>query len=534
MPPAEARAAGEDEVAGHALIIGANRGGRGQDPLRYAESDANRVAELLVDLGDYSQSNVTLLLQPNRTQLAVALAKLSAQVLSDRAAGRSARVFFYYSGHARATALNLADEEVPLVDLRRALTGLGGLTVVVLDACQSGAFSRVKGARPAADFSHNSLANLGARGVAVMASSSASELSQESDRLGSSYFTHHLLAGLRGAADTSGDGRVSLDEAHRYAYHQTLVATTATRVGAQHVSLEVDLVGHGEVALSFPRRAEAHLTLPPGLQGEVLVEHVASGTVMAEIHKAKGERVEIGVPAARYRALIRMPGADHLLRCDMVVGRGRSSMLDTRGCARVALRDAVVKGETSAWSGPRWSLELGAGLTFVIEDEFNRRLQDFGYVQSLEPRDIGHVSLAVGYAVYRELSVVGEVAELGRGSYSRHIDGDFHYRWRTTAAGLHLRGRRSYYHDRIRPFAQVGGGIATAYTALDNEHGPDQGERYWGWHLGASLGVEIMMGRHLGIVSHAGFVTAPVIENLAGDTHDSGGGFWRFALRGTL
>jgi len=97
--------------------------------------------------------------------------------------------------------MNLGERELSLSDLRERLLSLPTtLTIVVLDACQSGAFSRTKGAEPAADFSFNSVSRLNTSGVAVMASSSASELSQESDSLRASYFTHHLLVALRGAA----------------------------------------------------------------------------------------------------------------------------------------------------------------------------------------------------------------------------------------------------------------------------------------------------------------------------------------------
>ena len=62
-----------------------------------------------------------------------------------------------------------------------------------------------------------------------MASSSATELSQESDQLASSYFTHHLLLALRGAGDANQDGKVSLDEAYRYTYNRTLAGTRRHR-----------------------------------------------------------------------------------------------------------------------------------------------------------------------------------------------------------------------------------------------------------------------------------------------------------------
>src|SRR5258707_1301216 len=89
--------------------------------------------------------------------------------------------------------------------------------------------------------------------------------------LGGYYFPHHLLVGLRGAGDANGDGAVSLDEAYRYAYHQTLLATAETAVGGQHVTFEADLKGHGEVPLSFPRAATQAIILPAVVDGQTLV-----------------------------------------------------------------------------------------------------------------------------------------------------------------------------------------------------------------------------------------------------------------------
>src|SRR5262249_40256803 len=150
----------------------------------------------------YTRDQVDVVVHPTPDQLREHIAKLAERVEADRASGRQARIFFYYSGHARASAIDLGTDELPLAELReRVFKVPAALTVVVLDACQSGAFSRVKGAAPAADFSFNSRQHLDATGVAVLASSSGSELSQESEQLHSSYFTHHLLVGMRGAGD---------------------------------------------------------------------------------------------------------------------------------------------------------------------------------------------------------------------------------------------------------------------------------------------------------------------------------------------
>ena len=158
----------------------------------------------------------------------------------------------------------------------------------------------MKGAEPAADFSFNSRQRLDATGVAVLASSSGSELSQESEQLKSSYFTHHLLVGLRGAGDTNGDGLVTVDEAYRYAYHQTLLATTETAVGGQHVSLEVDLKGHGEVPLSFPRRRPRTSSCRLASKARRWIEDKRAHSVVAETYKAKGAAVRVAVAPGEY------------------------------------------------------------------------------------------------------------------------------------------------------------------------------------------------------------------------------------------
>src|SRR5215470_1307251 len=317
-------------VAMYAVVVGSNAGGPGQTALRFAEDDARRVAATLVELGGYTADTVDVVVHPTPAALREHLGQLAARVAADRAAGRQTRVLFYYSGHARSTAIDLGPDELDLGELRQRLFGIPAtLTVVVLDACQSGAFSRIKGAEPAADFSFNSRQHLGASGIAVLASSSASELSQESEQLRSSYFTHHLLVGLRGAGDTDHDGQVSIDEAYRYAYHQTLLATAETAVGGQHVSLEVDLKGHGNVPLSFPRAATAAIELPAGLEGQALVEDRRAHAVVAETYKARGQAVRIAVAPGDYRVLVRHGGV--VARCELTAADG-AAVVDLDRC----------------------------------------------------------------------------------------------------------------------------------------------------------------------------------------------------------
>jgi hypothetical protein len=84
--------------------------------------------------------------------------------------------------------------------------------IAVLDACSSGAFTRLKAARARQPFMIDESSNM--RGHAFLTSSAESEARRRNPiASAASYFTHYLVSGFRGAADTSGDGKVTLSEA---------------------------------------------------------------------------------------------------------------------------------------------------------------------------------------------------------------------------------------------------------------------------------------------------------------------------------
>ncbi|MET0390265.1 MAG: caspase family protein, partial [Polyangiales bacterium] len=310
----------------YALLVGSNEGGPGQATLRYAEADTEKVAEVLTTLGGYPAAHVERLLHPTAAQLRDALTHMRERVAQPARGGVPSRFFFYYSGHARADALNLGGETVPLPELRRHLETLPAtLSIVVLDACQSGAFSRPKGAAPATDFSFNSVERLNTAGLAVIASSNEGELSQESDLLRSSYFTHHWLVGLRGAGDHNRDGRVSLSEAYQYAYNHTLATTAETAVGEQHATLETNLRGQDEVALTQPAAARARLKVPAGFSGRILLQALPSWSVLAELDKVSGDSVTLALPQGDYAATLRR--GDTAARCALRLRDGAELLL---------------------------------------------------------------------------------------------------------------------------------------------------------------------------------------------------------------
>jgi hypothetical protein len=173
--------------------------------------------------------------------------------------------------------------------------------IAVLDACASGAFTRVKGGRSRPAFMVDETS--AARGHAFLTSSSETESAQESDRIRASYFTHYLVSGFRGAADTSGDGRVTLNEAYQFAFAETLGRTVDTKGGAQHPSFDINLSGAGDVVITDVRQTNARLVLTEDLEGRFYVRVPNQGLVV-ELYKPRGRRVELALEAGMYEVRV--------------------------------------------------------------------------------------------------------------------------------------------------------------------------------------------------------------------------------------
>lgn len=231
-----------------ALVVGANLGERGEEELVYAEEDAVRLAGVLTRFASVPEENLVLLRGRDAGRVAAALDNLRARIA---AAGEDETVLFvYYSGHADAQAMHLGDSRL---EFRRLgdLIGASGATVSVLvvDACRSGELTRVKGAAPAQPFDIRADDRLDSEGSAIITSSAAGEDAQESDRLAGGVFTHHFVVGLLGAADASEDERVTLSEAYRYAYVETLRTTSRARF-VQHPTYSFRMRGREDLVVT--------------------------------------------------------------------------------------------------------------------------------------------------------------------------------------------------------------------------------------------------------------------------------------------
>jgi hypothetical protein len=529
--PDDARAQDASQTRSYAVVVGSNPGGEGQATLRFAERDAVNMAAVLKDLGGYPAGNVTLLVHPRPAELLAAIDRVEGLVRADQERGLQSVLLFYYSGHAKATALNLGRDDLDLAALRERIEAVPAtLKVVILDACQSGAFSGIKGVEPAADFSYNSVARLDAAGVAVMASSSSTELSQESERLGASYFTHHLLVALRGAGDGNRDGKVSLDEAYRYAYHRTLTATAKTAVGRQHVTLETDLKGKGEVPLTYPAKADARLELPMMLIADIVIHNQTGDAVIAELQKARGI-LELALPRGAYQVLVRRPG--DLRQCKVSLSSGRSTTIDPDRCQRVAIADETAKGSAPGSVvaiaepvdlGRRLRIELGFNGGGRRADGYIDRLADFGYDEDFDIALSYH--LAVAYRLTPVLSVVASLTGLDANTFSRRDDTETtRFSFGTHGLAALLRAEYPLLGGHLIPFGEAGAGAVFAFNRVQTGDRPAISETHPGYQLAVAAGAIVQFGARFSLFVRGSYVIAPAMDNLLGDTHDSGGTF---------
>jgi len=192
------------------LFIGSNNGGRDRAMLRYAVSDARSVSRVFTGMGGISEQDNVLLVEPTVAEINRQLDSLGRLSAQSRRNAQRTELIFYYSGHSDENGILLNKERYGYRELRDRVNAVqADMRIVILDSCSSGAITRVKGGVKTQPFLFDSSVN--AEGYAFLTSSSADETSQESDSIRSSYFTHSILAGLRGAADSVGDGRVTLN-----------------------------------------------------------------------------------------------------------------------------------------------------------------------------------------------------------------------------------------------------------------------------------------------------------------------------------
>lgn len=320
-----------------ALVMAHHDGGPGRAHLQHSDDDARAIRDVLVDLAHVDSSDVRFLVDGGANDVSGALDDVKADVGRAKAAGERAEVVVYYSGHSDENGLLLGDTRLSWTALKARVTAIDAdVKVVVLDSCASGAAVKKKGGtrRPPLLVDDK----VAVHGQAFLTSSSADEASQESARLGGSYFTHALVTGLRGAADVSKDGLVTLDEAYRFAFHETLATTTTTTGGAQHATWDIQLTGAGEWVLTDLRDVKSRLILGDDVNGRVFVRDAKERTLLAEVTKTSGSSLPLALPRAEYDVIV-VDG--HL--AEQALSKGGT--LSRKDFHAVDLEEAVPRGD---------------------------------------------------------------------------------------------------------------------------------------------------------------------------------------------
>ncbi|MCA9491453.1 MAG: caspase family protein [Myxococcales bacterium] len=265
------------------VFVGNDEGQPGDVELIFAEADAAKMRDLFVEYGGMKAGDAALL--QGRTAGAVEheLNRISSQIRSVVDDGHEATLVFYYSGHGDATSLHLGTTRIEHENLKTMLEHSGAqVRIAMLDACQSGGMVRHKGGLRGPSFAFAEPEVESVHGTAILTSSAASELSQESTEIGGGFFTHYLHTALSGAADRNGDGEVSLTEAYLFVHTETAFRTRDAPE-EQTPSWDLDLAGAGDVMLTSLEEASAHVTFLGDLEGEYAVWDAGHHRYVAQV-----------------------------------------------------------------------------------------------------------------------------------------------------------------------------------------------------------------------------------------------------------
>ena len=341
-----------------AVIVGNNRGQQDDVELRYAEADAEKVANVLRDIGSFAPANMVVLRNEDSATVRSTLITFNDRIRAAQSSPNTQTMLFvYYSGHADAQALRLGSSRLELNEVTQLVRGSAAtFRLLVVDACRSGTLTRVKSGRPVAPFALATESELHGEGLAFLTASSANEDAQESDEIRGSFFTHAFVSGLLGAADRDHNGAVTLEEAYRHAYDATLRATSSTFAGTQHPTFQFEIRGQEWLVLTRPGATEhnrGRLVFPRDI-GFLVMGDSEHGPVVAEVGAADGGRA-LSVRPGRY--FVRGRASDALLEGTVAVAADESRTVEPAALQRVAYARLVRKGARA--SGLAQSPQIG-------------------------------------------------------------------------------------------------------------------------------------------------------------------------------
>ena len=458
------------DAARFAVILGNNQGDRGEVELKYAQSEAEQLYRTLKDVGHFPAENMLLLQGEQADTIQRALIHMNDRVRAHvTGANNQTSLFVYYSGHADGGALHTSGSRLAIVALEQLVrSSAAGFRVLVVDACRSGALTRVKGGSPAPPFLIEAEIPPSAEGVAFLTSSALREDAQESDALQGSFFTHYFRTGLLGPADEDADQRVTLDEAYHYAYSNTLRATSRSSGGLQHPTYSYELKGRGKLVLSYlgTSRERAKLVVPKGRDYLFFSGH-AEGEVSAEVPRLAQQR-GLSLPPGKY--YVRARADDYLLEGTIIAEAGQTATVSDAQLKRVDFARVVRKGgvERRFAHGPEVAYDFSTALP-------NRQGLCHG--------------AAVGYALVTSRLTVVPRLSLCQAGYENEFLRAVVHQW-----SFEVEGSGAWDFSRLS--LQVGGVAgASIHTQSFTTSGQAPMRTSAGMHAGAMLGLALDLGK---------------------------------------
>ncbi|MEQ1566100.1 MAG: caspase family protein [Myxococcota bacterium] len=405
-----------------ALLVGDNDGGPSRTTLRYAHRDADQMASVMQDLGGVQAEDAIVLYDPTKAELLAAFDQVNLELEADRGSGE---FLFYYSGHSDEEGLLLGSDVLQYRELKSRLDTLPArVRLGILDSCASGSMILTKGGKPVPAFLGDE--SIQVDGSAYITSSADDEVSQEAERISGSYFTHYLASGLRGAADATGDGRVTLEEAYGYAYDETLAQTEKTQHGPQHAMRTVNLTGKGELVLTDLALTTASLVLDESLAGRALIRD-AEGHLVIELRKIAGRPVELGLAEGPYTVTI-VNGDDQYGSAAVTLSNGASVRLAATELDWQMADPTVARGDVPAV--PPAAVVSGP-------DEPRRLWPRFALLPGVFPHPEGVDSFVVSAVASDSTALRGTAVSMGAHWVTGRADGTIAAMGFTSAGELH-------------------------------------------------------------------------------------------------
>jgi len=278
------------------LFIGANEGNYGQEKLRFAESDAEAVSRVFSELGGINEEDNIKIPQPQLTPAILNswLEVIKSQLADAKRNGQRTEFIFYYAGHSERGNLNLGSQPYPTLGLLERIQNIEADTrIVILDMCYAGDAARGESAPISFD------------GCTVLTSTKANEESVEKTEINSTFFTHSLVTGLRGAADANGDANVTLKELYNFVNEQVRKKTRD-----QNPQFNSKNTGSEETVLTNTALARARFIIGGDVTGRISIWDNSRKILLSDLTKDNQSVMNLAFDFGDYqlRRLVEYPG----------------------------------------------------------------------------------------------------------------------------------------------------------------------------------------------------------------------------------